>query len=1005
MKHLVLCAGLSVIMSVGAWGQQTLPTRYGLLEHHAQLYIQGANFVGYQQQLAHLLHAPHITSNAPYWEMISALMSQGFETAEELYSTFVDKYPASVDRARVTLLMGSVYLSRGAYAQAKDILGQIDEHGLSDAERAEYTVYLVYIALHDPKLDPSELSHLRASLERAMTSDSIWGEQALLLLATLEWYEGRPHAADKILTETSWSSEIAPEAAYQRALLGYERLSPSEAIRQTEVLWRQYPELARRARLVGSVGIAHYGLGDESMTIATLSPLLSKGDMTAEEAYALGAALYKKRDYKAAREALALAAHPTRPVGALAHILQGNMRLEEGRVAEALLAFSAAASHPGASAEAKEYAIYNSIKASGAGQSSDFGQRVRLYEQYLREFPSSPRRRVVYDELAVHLAQSKDYAASLDVIGRLTDPPASIRGTQQYLLTRLGELYIQQDKPELWERYLNEAIALGEQGPHYVEAIGLMSKKLLEQGSYQDARHTVLKGLKVGSGDRYSSGILYYILGYCEYNLEKYTEAAKAFARFQELSPDEHLRSDALLRLADCKLSASGPTDEVIGLYKRSNELRGEGNAEALYQLQHLYGRRSRYTEQIKSIEELMSKHPTSPFVAEALYDKGRAELLGGSLSTQAEQTFASVVDRFPNTRVARLASLDRAMLLYNSSKVDQAIAIYKQLIQSYPTSAEARTALSDLKTIYAAESRMDEYAAYANGLGGGLKPSDEEAGHLEFLSAKSLHQRADAAAEKALQGFINRYPAHQDADKARLLLAKQYLGSASNLDESLRLLTHLSKPQTEPALRLEALELLADLQTNRGQHAEALNVYKQLYAFPDISIGEKQRAGLAVSRLAMKQANHALCSRTATEVLKLTPLAREMEDELILLLGKSLEGEGKTKEAIKTYEQLSKRLDSPYGAETYVLRAGILYRGGGIRQAKELLDSFISQGSSQQYWMARAFILLSDCYIKLGDKYAAEQYLTSLKENYKGEEQDIAQMIEQRMNQFSKKK
>ncbi|MDR0756586.1 MAG: hypothetical protein LBF85_01925, partial [Tannerella sp.] len=67
----------------------------------------------------------------------------------------------------------------------------------------------------------------------------------------------------------------------------------------------------------------------------------------------------------------------------------------------------------------------------------------------------------------------------------------------------------------------------------------------------------------------------------------------------------------------------------------------------------------------------------------------------------------------------------------------------------------------------------------------------------------------------------------------------------------------------------------------------------------------------------------------------------------------------------------------------------------------KELTD-FIHKGTSHQYWLARAFVLLADVYIRKGDDFQARQYLLNLQKNYKGND-EIAGMIEERLDKFNK--
>lgn len=84
--------------------------------------------------------------------------------------------------------------------------------------------------------------------------------------------------------------------------------------------------------------------------------------------------------------------------------------------------------------------------------------------------------------------------------------------------------------------------------------------------------------------------------------------------------------------------------------------------------------------------------------------------------------------------------------------------------------------------------------------------------------------------------------------------------------------------------------------------------------------------------------------------------------------------------------------------AKAPVLAAQKLYEAGQYEQAEQQLNAAIDKGISKPYWLARAFILLSDIYKAEGRDVEARQTLESLKANYK-EDDDIKEMIHQRMN------
>ncbi|MDE6439180.1 MAG: hypothetical protein K2L62_05965 [Muribaculaceae bacterium] len=64
----------------------------------------------------------------------------------------------------------------------------------------------------------------------------------------------------------------------------------------------------------------------------------------------------------------------------------------------------------------------------------------------------------------------------------------------------------------------------------------------------------------------------------------------------------------------------------------------------------------------------------------------------------------------------------------------------------------------------------------------------------------------------------------------------------------------------------------------------------------------------------------------------------------------------------------------------------------------RRTVDALIEANPPHDYWLAKAFILLSDILRQQGDTFEADEYLRSLKENYPGTESDIFREIERRL-------
>ena len=369
-----------------------------------------------------------------------------------------------------------------------------------------------------------------------------------------------------------------------------------------------------------------------------------------------------------------------------------------------------------------------------------------------------------------------------------------------------------------------------------------------------------------------------------------------------------------------------------------------------------------------------------------------------------ATAVFDQLLKSYPDTQYARLGAMERAMLAYNVGRTEEAIKAYKELIARYPESDEARSALSDLKNIYIGQERVEEYTAYAATLAPQLTPSESEQAHLQYLALTSRYKKDKQATLPDLESFVRTYPSSREAGRAELLLAGLYLEGGRTADATL-LYKKLSAPARSLDLRIPALEALTKIYTEGGKKKEALAAYAQLYAIEGLEVPQHLRYGRFVAQLAYEVKDYKHSIATVEELLKRSDLSTTMHGELLLLQGKSEEATGATGKAMKTYEPLLKNFDTTYGAEGYIRHATLLFRSGKVKEAKNELDAFIAKGTPQQYWLARAFLLLADCYHKQGETYVAQQYLESLRDNYKGTDDDIATMIHERLTSYQHKK
>ena len=105
----------------------------------------------------------------------------------------------------------------------------------------------------------------------------------------------------------------------------------------------------------------------------------------------------------------------------------------------------------------------------------------------------------------------------------------------------------------------------------------------------------------------------------------------------------------------------------------------------------------------------------------------------------------------------------------------------------------------------------------------------------------------------------------------------------------------------------------------------------------------------------------------------------------------------------LEDVEFLAADTRSAYGAEAkYLLMEHFALAKDYTRAESEFFD-FVEKGTPHFYWLAKAFLLVSDVYVEQGKYFEAKQYLQSLKDNYADMESDIADGLAKRMKAIEK--
>ena len=192
-----------------------------------------------------------------------------------------------------------------------------------------------------------------------------------------------------------------------------------------------------------------------------------------------------------------------------------------------------------------------------------------------------------------------------------------------------------------------------------------------------------------------------------------------------------------------------------------------------------------------------------------------------------------------------------------------------------------------------------------------------------------------------------------------------------------------------------------AEIEYLDKDYAAAMESFKHLQAVAE-NPENKEAAKLGLMRCAELTGQPQEALLAANDLLKEPKLSPEIMSEARYVRAKAYISLKQENKALADLKEISKDTRTIHGAEAKYLLAQLYYDNKDDKNAETVLMNFIENGTPHQYWLARGFILLADIYIRQGDDFQARQYLTSLQNNYKGDD-EIAAMIEDRLGKLKK--
>jgi TolA-binding protein len=939
-----------------------------------------------------------MVADAEYYSAIAALKLFNAD-AEFRMIMFISTHPESPRINEARLALGDYFYQNKNYRKAVTYYESVNRQELNSEKLAEYFFRLGYSL------------YIKGDKSRAL----------------LMFSEIKDIDTEYTPPAVYYFSQIAYEQKmYQTAMAGFIRLKEDETfggvvpfyIVQILYLQKNYdgilsmaPDLLnsagkeRAVELYRFIGDAYYNKENYKEAL----PYLEKYSTGArasdrEDKYQLGYCYYKTGEIdKAIKIFLEIGARSDLLSQNIWNLL-GDCYLQKGDKKRAQFAFGEA-SKLNFDKKIKEESLFNYAKLTYETAYSPFGEAIASFQEYIDLYPGSVRIQEAYDYLVATFMQLKNYKAALSSLDKIRNKDSRLEEAYQRVAFFRGlELFKNMeieasidmfDKSLKYEKY-NRSIR--------ARAIYWRGEAWYRLAQYDKARndYEVFMGIP-GSMLLNEYNLVRYNLGYALFNLKDYTNALNHLKTFESgvTNVRPEVLADAKNRIADCYYIATN-YPMAISYYDKVIEYGNLDADYAMFQKGFSLGLMNDGRGKVDILTSLTLKYPSSSFVPDAIFERGRAYLVMEDYK-KGEADFNTIISTYQTSPFVPRAIVQLGLLYYNLGENDKAISQYKKVIENFRSSPEARYAMTGLRNTYVEINDVEAYFAYIRTLDGYGDVNMAEKDSLLYTSGENLYinGKYDKATE-VFKNYLNEFSNGSFRQNVQYYLA-ECLRSAGKNDEALKLYIEVAGEPNNQFLEQSLIAASAIL-FDKEDYTASLDYYEKLEKVAGNSVNEL--IALKGQLRSAYQAGDAQKTIVAAgKINNLVNIPEELVREATFMSAKANYSLNNFEEALRDFRRVAKEVTSVEGAESKYRVAELLYKKDLTAESEKIITEFIDQNTPHQFWMARMFLLLADISIKKGDTLQARATLQSLKDYYTVDNDGILDEVKAKLDSLNETK
>ena len=905
---------------------------------------------------------------------------------------FMDRWPESPLVPQVAFLWGNDLFDQGRYEEASLRFDSISSSDLLKEQEPEYAYKKAYSAFGS-----GELAYARMLLENMQVLPySDYTAPSQYSLGYVCYSQGDFHEAADWFAKAAADPRFTQLANYYILECRFMEKDYPYVVKFGEDLFDKIP-VDRQPHFARIMSESYLVLGDtEKARSYYQKNLEGKTARTRSDYFHAGSVLYSVEDWQGAVESFGQMSERTDSLGQIANYQMGWSYIQLRNKVAALEAFKDASAWA-YNKDIQEDAYFNYAKLA-----FDLNNDVSAFNDYLSRYDARSKGDRIYSYMAMAALANHDYEAAVDAYDHIDelDPRMQSNYMKAYFL-RAEQLIGNGSWRDAVPRLKAAAYYSSRQDPFNQLSRYWIAESYFRDDKFDEARSvlTDLYNLSALDGKR-EGDLIPYNIAYTYFKQGDYPAALKWFNNYLAGNHDA-FGADAETRIGDCYFFQKDYTTAIAAFERKLADYPDADDIYPYFRAGVACGLVRDFPRKVRFLERVKQASPKAPYYSEAMYELGRAYVSVGE-EEDAVRTFRTLRSATDDPAYATKALLELGMIARNAGDDVQALSYYKQVVEQGGDYAD--DALLAVESIYRTRQEPDAYLAYVNGLGSKASRTDAEKEDVYFSTAEEIFLSGNyTKAETTFRSYLEKYPSGARVAAAEFYLAESYRGLGDKEKACDHYETALQQG-LDGSFMESAYLRLADLSYSLERYGKAYDAYAKLQDVAQLD-DNKFAATLGMMRSAYRGRAYADALAAAGSLRTDRRSSDSQKREADYVRAKSCLGMSRRAEAFGIFEQLAKDPSTDEGAEAAYLIIQDQFDRAEFDGIQDKVYDFAGKASGQNYWLAKAFIVLGDTFAENGNQAQAKATFDSIKSGYTpyGPGDEVLDQVELRLRKLSK--